>query len=271
MLPNFLLVGAEKSGTTTLAAMLANHPHVFMCEPKEPAYFTHNWERGYAWYASLFDEAEGYPAVGEASPAYTWSPDTIEAPQRIHDCLGDIKYLYIVRHPVKRMISHYRHALYHHWIPDDTSFEASWSLLPAIKNCSRYHYQVEQYTPFTQPEQWHIIVLEELIQNPTDVANGVFRFLAVAEQPTVDLPTTNVMDGKRRQPKALQRLGWAREHLPRPIIEWGKNIARQVGKKIETPDIPQAVQDRLLDELRPEINTFANFCGKNLNELWNIA
>ena len=163
MLPNFIVVGSEKAGTTTLASILDMHSDVFMCKPKEPRFFSnHNWNKGVDWYKDLFKGSKGYKAIGEASTAYTWAPESSKTPKRIHETLGDIKYVYILRNPVERVISHYRHALYCNWVPRNTSMEDTLSKIPAIKECSKYFYQIEQYLPYTKREQWHIIVLEEL-------------------------------------------------------------------------------------------------------------
>ncbi len=197
-LPNFLIVGAEKAGTTTLAATLSRHPDIFMCDPKEPRFFSHNWHKGLDWYKSLFVTGEGFQTVGEASPAYTCAPVISDVPQRIYDVLGDVKYIYIVRHPVDRIISHYRHAIQYRWIPASTPLEHSYELAPSLKNCSRYYYQVERYFPYTKRSQWHIVVLEELIQSPQPVMDALFEFLGLPRHVISELPHENKSNNKRR-------------------------------------------------------------------------
>ena len=271
MLPNFIIVGAEKAGTTTLAGMLTEHPEVFMCDPKEPRFFTHhNWDRGLHWYERLFNGADGYKAVGEASPAYTWAPESIEAPKRIYECLGDIRYLYIVRHPVERMISHYRHALYCRWIPDGTSFEAALELRRGLKDCSRYFYQIEQYLPYTRQEQWHIVVLEELTKDHQNVAKEMFRFLEIDETSPTQLRSENVSDRKRRPPMLLEHLRSLKRHLPDSVVRLGKRLTYKLGKDIERPDISEDACDALMAELKPDIRRLGDFCGKDLKAIWKI-
>lgn len=271
MLPNFLIVGAEKAGTTTLASMLAEHPEVFMCDPKEPQFFTHHkWDRGLRWYERLFDGADGYKAIGEASPAYTWAPESIEAPKRIYECLGEIKYLYIVRDPVERMISHYRHALHFRWIPDGTSFEAALDLHGGLKDCSRYFYQIEQYLPYTRQEQWHIVVLEELTENHHNVAKEMFRFLKIDETTPPQLHSENVSDKKRRPPILIEHLKSIKHYMPDSVVRWGKHLTYKLGKRIERPDISEDLRDALMEELKPDIQKLSDFCGKDFRAIWNI-
>jgi hypothetical protein len=274
MHPNFLIVGAEKAGTTTLAGMLAQHPETFMCNPKEPRFFTyHNWDRGLHWYESLFDGAVGYKAVGEASPAYTWAPESIDAPKRIYQCLGDIRYLYIVRHPIKRMISHYRHALFHRWIPDHTSFEAALKLIPGLKNCSYYFYQIEQYLTYTRREQWHIVVLEELIKDHQNVMMEIFRFLEIDETSSTQLRAENVTDKKRRPRMLYEHLRQLRplqHYLPASFERLVIHFKHKLGEKIEKPDISENAGNALMEELKPDIQRLSDFCGKDLKAIWRI-
>ena len=272
MLPNFLIVGAEKAGTTTLAAMLSEHPEVFMCDPKEPRFFTyHNWHRGLHWYESLFNDADGYKAIGEASPAYTWAPDSIEAPKRIYQCLGNIRYIYIVRNPINRMISHYRHALFHRWIPDHTSFEDALELIPGLKNCSRYFYQIEQYLPYTRREQWHIVILEELIEHHHNIANEMFRFLEIDEISLTQPQSKNVSDEKRRPPMLIKHLKFLKPYIPNSVAHFGRQLASKLGKEIEKPDISECTRGALIKELKPDIQRLSDFCGKDFKTIWHIG
>ncbi len=272
MLPNFLIVGAEKAGTTTLWATLDEHPDVSMCARKEPRFFTdQNWHRGLAWYESLFSEADNCTAIGEASTAYTWAPESNEAPARIRDCLGDIKYLYCVRHPIERMISHYRHAVLYRWIPAATSFEDAIRIKPALYNCSRYYYQIEQYLPYTEPEQWHVVVLEQIVERPNEVMGQVFDFLGVHRRAVESLYAQNVTDDKVQPWLSVDRLRPYGYFLPKPMRRWGKWAVESFGhKKIAKPTIDERVRDDLLTRLMPDIEAMARFCGQDLLALWQI-
>src|SRR5207244_8421308 len=85
MLPTFLVIGAMKSGTTSLYRYLQAHPDVFMSEQKELNYFTQganqNWEKGLAWYQAQFEQAGKARAVGEASTNYTKYPQFQGVPE----------------------------------------------------------------------------------------------------------------------------------------------------------------------------------------------
>jgi len=117
--PNLFVVGAPKSGTTTLHSLLDQHPQVYMCSPKEPRFFSRDSEytKGFDWYLnSYFDGAGNYPVRGEATPTYLClHKKTIP---RIRDCLtGQMpKFMAIFRNPIDRAYSHY-------WFNRNTKFK----------------------------------------------------------------------------------------------------------------------------------------------------
>ncbi len=103
-LPNFIISGAPKAGTTSLYRYLAEHPGVYMSPVKEPDFFHLHYDRGLEWYASLFEGRVSEEAIGEASPDTMAS---IEAMERIHSIVPEMRFIYIVRDPIDRAYSHY--------------------------------------------------------------------------------------------------------------------------------------------------------------------
>ena len=91
-LPNFLVIGAMKAGTTSLYHYLRDHPQVFMPDTKEVNFFNplRNWRHGVSWYEEQFRAAPAEAlAVGEASTSYTKYPWVKDVPERITSVLGD--------------------------------------------------------------------------------------------------------------------------------------------------------------------------------------
>ncbi|HSH30890.1 MAG TPA: sulfotransferase [Thiohalobacter sp.] len=125
--PNLFLIGAMKSGTTTLHALLASHPQVFMCEPKEPCHFLdperlrqywpEMWARRYweseAAYLKLFENACDAPVIGESSTDYSKLPRFPGVVERIRAFNPQARIIYIMRDPVERTLSHYWHMVTH--------------------------------------------------------------------------------------------------------------------------------------------------------------
>jgi len=108
-LPTFVIIGAAKCGTTSLAQQLSQHPEVFMAADKEPNFFIEQltWSKGLDWYRSLFADAGQAKAVGEASTMYSDFPESAGAAARMAGVIPDAKLVYVVREPIARMKSLY--------------------------------------------------------------------------------------------------------------------------------------------------------------------
>src|SRR6266480_7948081 len=107
-LPDFLILGAQKAGTTALYAYLRQHPEITGPSWKEVSFFDRHYARGEAWYRGNFPNslrARG-KLVGEASPSYLFHP---LAPERVAGLVPEAKLIALVRNPVDRAYSHYQH------------------------------------------------------------------------------------------------------------------------------------------------------------------
>jgi Sulfotransferase family len=109
--PDFIVIGAMKSATTTLHEQLARQPGIFMCRPKEPNFFSddENYARGWGWYGSLFRPAEIGDLRGESSTHYTKLPTHPRTVERMVRGLPRLKLIYVMRHPIDRLVSQYVH------------------------------------------------------------------------------------------------------------------------------------------------------------------
>ena len=107
MRPNFFVIGASKSGTSSLCELIANHPDVFFTTPKEPLYFTLAEEQGLTreWYESLFEGSDGYRAVGEGSTNYAVAGMYPDIAEQLEAYSPGCRVIYIVRHPPARIES----------------------------------------------------------------------------------------------------------------------------------------------------------------------
>lgn len=111
--PDFLIIGARKSGTTSLHAWLARQPELFLPANKEPEFFSNEdiWERGIGWYQGLFADAGANQLVGEASVNYTNPRYAATSALRISRANPGVRLIFVARNPVERLRSHYRHAV----------------------------------------------------------------------------------------------------------------------------------------------------------------
>ena len=178
-LPNLIIIGAMKCGTTSLHRYLGRHPEISMSRVKELNFFADdgNWRRGREWYASHFRTDR--PICGEASPAYTDYPVRPEPPGRIAEVVPDAHLIYLVRDPVERMISHWIHA-----VSSDTEDRPVGEALTApgrnrYVDRTRYWTQLERYLEHFPRERILVVQTERLAGERRTVLREVFRFLGV--------------------------------------------------------------------------------------------
>ncbi len=212
-LPTFIVIGAPKAGTTSLASYLEQHPDVFMSHPKEPAHFT---GRGpYAdidRYLALFGGAEPRQARGEASTGYSRYPVVTGVPRRMHDLVPEVRLVYLVRDPLERLRSHYLMRLRQG--ATGGSFEEFCSDREGYVAVSCYGAQLAQYLEFFEPTQIHLARLEDLGADPGRVLRGIAAHIGVDPVPfdaDLDYATRNTAPagGARRYPavpRGLRRL-----------------------------------------------------------------
>ena len=110
-MPDFIIIGAMKCGTSTLQAQLAAQPGFFMTTPKEPNFFSDDdvFARGMDWYSALFAGAAPSDLKGEASTHYTKLPTHPNTLERLAAAAPDAKLIYLMRHPIDRLVSHCIH------------------------------------------------------------------------------------------------------------------------------------------------------------------
>lgn len=178
VLPTFVVVGGMKCGTSSLYHYLRLHPEVAMAAKKELAYFTEegNWREGESWYRSWFSPEDR--VRGEASPQYTCYPHFAGVPERMHALIPDALLIYVVRDPVERLISHYRHNV--------ASGRESRSLTEALDEPdsmylarSQYHRQLERYLDLYDRDQILVLDQADLRDRRRDTLRRVFAFLDV--------------------------------------------------------------------------------------------
>ncbi len=180
-IPNLFIVGAMKSGTTSLHNYLDTHPNIFMSKkPKETQYFVKelNWSRGEDWYLSLFDAADSHVTIlGESSTDYTKLPLYQGVVQRIADFNPEARIIYIMRDPVERSISNY-------WWQVQFSAEGRDMLtvmkkVKDITDISYYAMQIKPYIEMFGRERVMALTLEELKAAPIKTLQNLFDWLGV--------------------------------------------------------------------------------------------
>lgn len=192
-LPNFMIIGAQKAGSTSLFNYLALHPQVLAAMPKEIFYFNEFYTKGERWYRRHFPTrralAKGNAITGEASTMYLCSPD---APGRVAQDLPNVKVLVVLREPATRAVSHYFHrrrtgremrAIRE--VFSDGNIRrwcAGESLKPQDAlyfNRSYYARDLKNWLKHIPADRISVVQAERLFQNPTRELERVYQFLGI--------------------------------------------------------------------------------------------
>ena len=177
MLPNLLVIGAAKCGTTSLHEYLNAHPEISMSREKELDFFVaeKNWGRGVGWYEAQFEDA---PARGESSVSYTAFPEYRGVPERIGEALPEARLIYLVRDPVERIVSHFLHHSIRN--PGSSLDElASSDLGRRLLDVSRYWTQLSRYLEHFPPEQILVVDTDDLRARRRETLQRIFAFVGV--------------------------------------------------------------------------------------------
>ena len=240
--PNFLVIGAQKAGTTALHGYLRQHPAVFSPDWKELHYFSLKYPLGEAWYLAHFPlkaTHRGAIAVGEATPAYLFDP---RAPARVYAFDPGMKLVVTVRDPVERAYSHY-------WMEVETrdetrSFEDAiaweeaevwpeldrWIADPAYVSplplfgrsyVARGFYadQLERWLALFPRKQLHALTSDELLASPTSALYGVERFLGIPDWQPASYSRENVREYPPMSPVTHEHLRGVFEPHDRRLAE----------------------------------------------------
>ncbi len=297
-LPNFLLIGAAKSGTTSLYQYLRRHPQIFLSPVKEPSFFAHdgtpqrlgeewqNWARhnivtNLTDYEALFDGAESYAVIGEASPAYLSQP---QAAQRIHATIPHARLAAILRQPVERAYSAYMMAqLYSEG--DRLDFAAfvrkRLAALPpqgpiegGRRDASLYARHLQRYYDLFPRRQLYMMLYDDLKADPAALLRGLFTFLEVDAGFQPDL-SQRFMTGGAPRSKAWKFLlrqinrvkpvlrGWIPSAWHLPLLKRWNALQRRGLEK--APPIDPDTRRALLDYYREDTLRLQDLLQRDLS------
>jgi hypothetical protein len=272
-LPNLIVIGAQKCGTSGLHYYLSLHPEISVSQPKELNFFIaeRNWPLGLDWYRGHFDPRA--VVRSEASPNYTAYPQHLDVPERMHSVVPDARLVYMVRDPIDRIAAHWVHNYAKHREKGDlrsTLLHSNTSYLAR----SHYHAQLQRFLRLYGREQLLVIEQQQLRTDRRETLRSVFEFAGVdpdfsdpgfaAERHRTSrkrrsTPITRLVDGVDR------RAGRVRAARFRALV--GSVIP--FGRAIDLPDVRQALPDETLRSLREDAGRLRELTGLDLSH-WSI-
>jgi hypothetical protein len=267
MLPNALVIGPMKSGTTWIQDYMQSRGDV--CLPdrvKETFFFERYWERGTGWYSGFFQYANSQekPLCLEVAPSYFHNPDV---PRRVQEALGDVPLLVTLRDPIKRAWSHYLHL--RHRGDTRASLQEAVAQHPQIIEASRYRACLERWYAVFPKGRIHIVWQDLLKESPDDYARQVCNALALEPRP---VPKTLKGRSNEAAVPSSYWLAMAGSAVARSLRHGGLynivNGAKQLGLKrlfFGNPGSASGIEpttqelvwlrERLADEIPPEAET----------------
>jgi hypothetical protein len=225
-LPSFLVIGAQKAGTTALYAYLRWHPGITGPSWKEVSFFDRHWWRGERWYRGHFPLRAGGRLVGEASPSYLFHP---LAPERVRSLVPDVKLVALVRDPVARAYSHYQHELalgreplsfeealaaepertrgeVERLVADPRAFSRAWWGQTYVAR-GLYAEQLERWLAVFDRERLLVVRTEDLGERPAETYGSILAFLGAAPHSLPAYPRVFEREYEPMQPETRAALG----------------------------------------------------------------
>ncbi|MBA3473382.1 MAG: sulfotransferase domain-containing protein [Rubrobacter sp.] len=178
-MPDFVIIGAGKCGTTSLYDLLTRHPHVERAALKEPHYFDYNFEKGIEWYRSQFPPSKwrnGRRTItGEATPYLSHTP----VPERMTEVVPQARLIVLLRNPVDRSYSYYHREIRH--VRETRTFEEAVKASPEYLTGSIYVDQLLRWSEFFDEEQMLVLKSEDFFEREFDVLKLVLDFLGLPD------------------------------------------------------------------------------------------
>jgi sulfotransferase family protein len=288
-MPNFFVIGANRSGTTSLHEYLNQHPDVYMSPVKEPSYFAPKARRTHPlWpnratpaeslddYLALFAGSEGETAIGESSTAYLSSPQT---PTLIRESVPEAKLVAVLRNPVDRAFSGY--CLHRSWGTEDLSFPDAVSAEldhdDAVGGRRRgyvllgfYGRYLTGYLEHFERDHLRVYLYEDLVADPDALLHDLFEYLDVDASFVPATATRHNAARYEPKHKVVDRVARARpvKAIARRLVSDGvwaraKDTVRR--KNSVPPDFPADLRRRLVDVYRSDIELTQDIIGRDLS------
>ena len=273
-LPNLIVIGAQKCGTSVLHYYLSLHPEVSMSKPKELNFFIEerNWPRGLDWYKAQFDADAR--VRGEASPNYTAFPQHEGVPARMASVVPDAKLIYMVRDPLERIAAHWVHN-YAKRREKGTLAETLVHPNTSYVTRSKYAMQLERFLEHYPKEQVLVFQQSELRYQRMETLRRIFAFIGV--DPDFNHPRfeqeRHQTSGKTRATRLavrLEKMGRGRRGKLFPSNFWLVLDDRlPLRRAIKRPDVKAALPHETLEELRADGERLRELTGRDFSN-WKI-
>ena len=281
--PDFLVIGAPKSATTSICGALASHRNIGFSIPKEPGYFTDdkNYALGWNWYLKHFPKRQPNMLLGEGTVQLSMSAKYPKALQRLSEDLPGAKLIYVVRHPIERVLSHWRMILRDNDL--DTSIIEALTLgteYDRLVDPSKYWKQVSLLRSYYPDDRIKLVFYEDFAEQPGEVLQDILAFLGLPQGPAI-LNLAVPRNSGRRKPWATKSLRTireipgvhkAKEYLPGLVgLMNSLLLSNEMDPRVEhRSKLDRPTFEWLVKELEHDARELLNFTNKP-QEFWNFS
>lgn len=271
---DFIVPGIGKCGTTTLCHLLSEHPQLFIPANKEPEYFI--WDNYLVYsstYEAMFNDAQPAQLCGEGSQGYSVKAVAEKVSTRLQQNNPQMKLIFCVRHPLKRIESSYRefhHSGAQYAVNAPFGIANALNELPDLLERSLYWSRLQPFRRCFDDKQMMVVFLEDLQRNPQQELERCYRFLGVDS--TFNNPSAGIRLNSKQEKRYDSRLlrylrtsphtGFKLARIPLPLQERFFSAVgmrpRFTGPLVWEP----GVREQVIKTLGDDIRTFLTYCGK---------
>jgi len=296
-LPNFLIIGVPKAGTTMVYKCLAQHPDVFLPDLKEPRFFTHkdktisdedpvnqNTVTDLDEYRSLFRPVSSQTAIGEVSPGYF---SDSQAPHLIRDILHSPKLLVVLRNPIKRAFSHFVFAKQKNFEPESATFEdvlkhkkvcvGNWTRSRSYVETGYYYKHLTRWRSLFGRDKVKILFFEDLKSDSISFIQSVYDILKINNSFKPDVRSRYAKSGLPKNKivhRVLTKTGYLKNAFKKifatRIVEAIRQLSeplrtRLKNMNLEKPKLPNEIYLRLANKYEQDIRNLEDEVGRDLS------
>lgn len=266
MLPNFLVIGAPRSGTSWIHRNLMIHPQVFVPRMKEVHFFDANYEKGLEYYESVFAGRTDEIAVGETTPAYlhgAYSDNNI--PALIKRDLPDVRLIASLRNPVERAYSRYLHAKARFDKNASLSFEEKLEDRPEFVKEGFYADQLSRYLDHFERDRILVLLYDELVSHPAEFMRKIYDFIGVDDSFNAGLDDTHINASVGKKRLAKSKFLWFVSKGLHYAGLYGHADKIRKANSVEVKPMSADTRNRLIEIYRPENERLAGLIGQDLS------
>jgi Sulfotransferase domain len=271
LLPTFLVIGAQRAGTSTLHRWLDDHPDVCMSPREDLDFFLEagNWDRGASWYGLRFGNCQWEHARGETSARYANTHLDPGVPKRMHSLIPNARLIYLVREPIERMRSMYRHRVTEG--TERRTFEDAVAQDSDYVEGSRYIERIGAFLAEYKKKQLLVVTTERLTVDPAATMAQIHKHVGVEPTPLSEgVSHRDVTDDRRLESTISLRLKanpgyWRtlnRSWRLRSLHE--RVLTRQA--KVPSAYLPGPAEATLKEDLEKDTQALEVFMGRRLTE-----